>query len=113
MRPMLHLYSKDGWGAHRTGLPKVSCCDKLAASRGAGCNNSAISPLRGPQKYSVKDASLWQDPLMEVRKAFGAKVRRTVLLLNARPSYCAARFQICRHAAHGGHGPQRDKQVAF
>ena len=24
---------------------------------------------------------------MEVRKAFGAKVRRTVLLLNARPSY--------------------------
>lgn len=44
-------------------------------------------PLRGPQKYSVKDARLWQDPLMEVRKAFGAKVRRTVLLLNARPSY--------------------------
>ena len=43
MRPMLHLYSKNGCGAHRTGLPKVSCCDKLADSRGAGCNNSAIS----------------------------------------------------------------------
>ena len=89
MRPMLHLYSKNGWVAYRTGLPKISCCDKLADSRGAGCNNSAIFnlPLRGTQKYSVKDASLWQDPLMEVRKAFGAKVRRTVLLLNTRPSY--------------------------
>ena len=87
MRPMLHLHGENGWGAYGTSLPKVSCCEKLAESRAAGGNNSAISLLRGAQKYIVKNAFLWQDPLMEVRKAFGAKVRRTVLLLNARPSY--------------------------
>ena len=30
---------------------------------------------------------LWQDPMMEVRSMFGEKVKRTVLLLNARPGY--------------------------